>query len=152
MSGRYSRNKGATFEREVAIELRRLWPKAKRGIGQTRAAHEVADVEGTDGWWVECKCLAKVLPSNIRNAMAQAQKAALAHHTEVLKHEVQVDAQVFLRMPLVIYKSLKQEPMVAAYASDLLPLMGVAYVPQGKDPGFITMPLQTFIAVMGGRV
>src|SRR5690606_15391046 len=52
--GRRSRNKGATFEREIAHALQTLWPGAKRGIGQARLGSEVADVEGTP-FWAECK-------------------------------------------------------------------------------------------------
>ena len=51
---RSQRVKGAAFERLVANALKPLYPNAKRGIGQTRSASEVADVEGTR-WWIEAK-------------------------------------------------------------------------------------------------
>ena len=66
--GRYSRNKGATYEREIAILLRVLWPEARRGIGQTRAAGEVPDVDGTP-YWLELKCTRS---PNVHKAYAQA--------------------------------------------------------------------------------
>lgn len=71
MNGRKSRNKGATFERWLANVLKRIWPGAKRGIGQTRSAGEVADVEGTD-YWVEAK---RHKRCNIRAAWRQACEA-----------------------------------------------------------------------------
>ena len=52
--GRGSRRKGATFEREVAERLRRVWPTAKRGLGQARQGREVPDVDGTP-YWIELK-------------------------------------------------------------------------------------------------
>lgn len=54
MSGRRSRNKGASFERRVAAMFKLVWPDALRGIGQARSASEVPDVDGTP-LWVECK-------------------------------------------------------------------------------------------------
>lgn len=52
--GKYERRRGATFELEVAAALRRVYPNAKRGIGQARNGGDVPDVDGTP-WWVECK-------------------------------------------------------------------------------------------------
>jgi hypothetical protein len=66
--GKHSRRKGSTFEREVARILQPVYPNAKRGIGQTRSASEVPDVQGTP-WWVEAKHHRKV---NIRKAFEQA--------------------------------------------------------------------------------
>lgn len=69
--GRMQRNKGANFEREIANELKPLYPNAKRGIGQARSASEVSDVEGTP-WWIECK---RGRQPNVRAAFRQAQEA-----------------------------------------------------------------------------
>lgn len=59
--GKLSRAKGADFERDMAIELRVLYPSARRGAQmQARLGHapssseKFADVEGTP-WWIECK-------------------------------------------------------------------------------------------------
>ena len=52
--GRRSRDKGADFERGVAIALRPVWPGSRRGIGQARSGGEVPDVDGTP-WWIEAK-------------------------------------------------------------------------------------------------
>lgn len=70
--GKYQRNKGANFEREIANFLKANgFPQARRGIGQSRSAKEVSDVEGTP-FWVECKVGAG--PS-VRAAIAQAEAA-----------------------------------------------------------------------------
>lgn len=66
--GRMQRLKGANFERLIANRLKEIWPGAKRGIGQTRCAKEVADVEGTP-WWIELKH--RILP-NLWAALLQA--------------------------------------------------------------------------------
>ena len=71
MSGRRSRDKGAVFERRLATTFRAIWPDARRGIGQTRFAGEVPDVEGTP-YWVEAK---RQKRPNINAAVAQARKA-----------------------------------------------------------------------------
>ena len=66
--GKMSRRKGATFERLVANEVKKVWATGRRGIGQARSAGEVADVEGTP-FWLELKHRKQV---NIRAAMRQA--------------------------------------------------------------------------------
>lgn len=68
-SGRSRRRKGGDGERAAAKLLARIWPSAKRGVGQTQAGNNCADVEGTP-YWVECKWR-KV--TNIEGAMRQAQ-------------------------------------------------------------------------------
>lgn len=65
---RYSRTKGATFERAVANRMREVWPDAKRGF-QSRGA-EAPDVDGTP-WWVECKADEKIAP---RAALSQGRR------------------------------------------------------------------------------
>ncbi len=68
MSGKRSRDKGARFERAIANQLKPIYPKAVRGVGQTQAGCNGSDVEGTP-WWIECKAR-KV--TNIEGAFAQA--------------------------------------------------------------------------------
>ena len=71
MSGRFSRNKGARFERAIANKLKPIFPKAVRGVGQTQSGANGSDVEGTP-YWIECKAQKK---TNIEGAFAQAQEA-----------------------------------------------------------------------------
>lgn len=52
--GKASRDKGASFERRVANDLKALGVDARRGLGQSRAGGEVPDVD-VAGWWIECK-------------------------------------------------------------------------------------------------
>jgi hypothetical protein len=69
--GKLSRQKGAGWERELAIILRKLWPSAKRGLGQARSGGEVCDVDGTP-FWVEAKVGTK---TNLKAAVKQAEAA-----------------------------------------------------------------------------
>jgi len=71
MSGKRSRNKGARGERAVADYLKKVYPDAKRGVGQSQSGSNTADVEGTP-WWPEVKFSKQ---PNIRAAMAQAKDA-----------------------------------------------------------------------------
>lgn len=71
--GKYSRDKGARFERIIARQWRDAMPGAsiKRGF-QSRGGHEVADLD-VPYFWPELKCGAK---PNIRAALAQAVRGA----------------------------------------------------------------------------
>jgi hypothetical protein len=69
--GKRSRTKGARGEREVVAILRAVWEGAKRGLAQTRAGNDCADVEGAT-IWPEVKIGAR---PNIHAAMAQATEA-----------------------------------------------------------------------------
>lgn len=71
MSGSFSRNKGARFERAIANKLKTIFPKAVRGVGQTQAGSNGCDVEGTP-FWIECKAQKK---TNIEGAFSQATEA-----------------------------------------------------------------------------
>ncbi len=48
--GRANRNKGKVFEREVANAFKRVYPGARRGVGQARDGAERPDVIGTPFW------------------------------------------------------------------------------------------------------
>ena len=76
--GRAAALKGRVFERQVANVLKKIWPKAKRGLGQAREAHEVPDVRGTP-FWVECADSGV----SIQAKMRQAVLAARRHSTEL---------------------------------------------------------------------
>ena len=80
MSGKFSRDKGARFERACAEFFKRWYPKAKRGVGQSQSGDNGADVEGTD-YWVECKVGAR---PNIQGAYDQAEKVTDGRPTLVL--------------------------------------------------------------------
>lgn len=110
--GKKSRNKGAGFEREVATELRDPYPKAKRGLGQARAAGEVPDVEGTP-YWLELKCYARAI--NVRAVMAQAEQAAAEHA---------VREGLPARLPVVIARKTGMRPdLVTMRMADWLALV-----------------------------
>src|SRR5690606_13764125 len=69
VSGRRSRTKGASVEREVARQLRALWPGARRGIGQARSGGETPDVIQTP-FWIEAKHRKKCsIPAAYRQAV-----------------------------------------------------------------------------------
>jgi len=69
--GRRSKQKGASYERNVAHAFKAVWPHARRGIGQARAGGDVPDVQGTP-YWVEAKHRKQV---SITGAMRQAVEA-----------------------------------------------------------------------------
>lgn len=66
--GLLSRRKGKSFEREVAIAFRRVYPGAKRTLTQQRDSGEAPDIQ-IPGWWVEAKSHKRV---PIRKAFDQA--------------------------------------------------------------------------------
>ena len=66
------RNKGATYERDLANYLTAHGLPAKRGIGQARSASEVPDVD-LAGFWIEAK---RHKRTNPRAALAQAIEAS----------------------------------------------------------------------------
>jgi len=75
--GKKSRTKGHTFEREMSNELKVVWPRAKRGLSQSRfGGAEVPDIEGTP-YHVECKRRAKV-GGVIADALKQALRDSIA--------------------------------------------------------------------------
>jgi hypothetical protein len=73
VGGNHSRNKGASYERELVHLFREAMPGAEvqRGL-QSRSGTEVADVE-CPVFWVEAKRGKK---PNVRAALAQARAAA----------------------------------------------------------------------------
>lgn len=80
--GALSRRKGAQWERDAAkIFAASLGVDSKRGLGQARSAHEVADVKGVPGVWVECKCGQVEYQAALRQA-TEAEAAARAEGAE----------------------------------------------------------------------
>lgn len=96
--GRAARRKGQQSERDIAALVRRVFPDAKRGIGQARFGRECPDVDGTP-YWIETKC-GKNAP--VRSALKQA-----------------VD-DTDGRTPVVIVKDDRCEPFVVMRLSDWL--------------------------------
>lgn len=73
-TGRYSRNKGKRYEREVSNFLKAVFPKAARGKSQS--VHDETfrpDVDGLPDHWVECKHRKRV---NLREALLQGEAEA----------------------------------------------------------------------------
>jgi hypothetical protein len=70
------RAKGAAFERWVAIQLRTLFPEARRGY-QYRGGVEMPDVIGVDGWRIECK-VGRPAKQPLE-ALAQCENDAMEH-------------------------------------------------------------------------
>jgi len=68
--GKAQRTKGHSFEREIAIRFRELFPGARRGL-QYRDGSDASDVIGTP-WWVECKHQKNV---SIKASLEQAREA-----------------------------------------------------------------------------
>ena len=52
--GKYQRDKGAGYEREIVHALKAIYPHAERGLGQARSGGDIPDVDGTP-FWIECK-------------------------------------------------------------------------------------------------
>jgi hypothetical protein len=70
-----SRTKGKTAERELIGELKKLLPEdmtidLSRNLDQTRSGGH--DILGLDGWAIEVKRYAQVLPGDIERFWAQA--------------------------------------------------------------------------------
>jgi len=71
--GKFSREKGARWERELAQLVRPVWPQAARSYHQCRAGEDGADLERTPGYWCEAKSGRKV---DYRPALTQALAAS----------------------------------------------------------------------------
>lgn len=113
--GKMQRRKGQTWEREVASILSEFWPNARRGIGQSRASGEVADVDIPD-LWVECKHGQKV---NYRAALAQALKAEFEFRVRNFDENTPAANKPF-RRSIVIAKDNNKAPVVFMQLDDFL--------------------------------
>lgn len=101
--GRAARRKGLTFERDIAVALREVFPGAKRHLEfQTQEANGV-DLDNTGDFRIQCKKLAKYAPiSKIE--------------------EVQCD-RLFGEIPVLITAGDNEEAMVVLPFSDFLNLL-----------------------------
>ena len=104
MGGRASRNKGASFERQVAEIFRAIYPAARRGY-QRRSGSDEPDVAGTP-FWIECK-VSKSTPQVYR-AWWQASEATDG------------------RACMVVSKQDRTEPLVTLQLHDLMALLDLA--------------------------
>lgn len=107
--GKAPKRKGARWERECAeiFKNRSGIDEIKRGIGQSRSAHEVADVDGVPGWWIEAKHGKNTAP---KRALKQAEKALEASR---LKD----------KRPVSICKDDRERPIVCLYLDDFLDII-----------------------------
>jgi len=70
--GAHSKRKGKAGEREVAAQLRHIWPDARRGIQSRGGGAEIPDVE-VPCFHVEVKRQSRPnIPAAVRQAMADA--------------------------------------------------------------------------------
>lgn len=122
--GKRSRNKGSTFERQVASDFRPVFPGAKRaGLRQTQSgAHDAPDVSGCEPFWIETKHGKKTNP---RAALAQAENA-LRQHTNNLPDA----SKPIYEWPVAVCKDDRKTPFVVMELSDFLELLAVWRAPQ----------------------
>jgi hypothetical protein len=102
------RRKGAAGERAIANELKKTFPEARRGIGQSRAGGEVPDVDGVPGIWIEVKHRKVATTSTILDALTQA--------------SIATDD----RLPVVVVKSDREHPIVCMRIGDFADLVNRA--------------------------
>jgi Holliday junction resolvase len=115
-----SRNKGSSFERKIANELKRWFPNAKRGIGQTRSSSEVPDVDGTP-FWIECKHRKSI---SIVGAFEQATRA-LARATQQ-----RGIGQIPWEVPLVVSRVDGGPILVTMSAEAFANMLEIVYPPK----------------------
>jgi len=63
-SPNYARNKGLSFERDVAILLRPIFPNAKRHLEFQKEEAKGVDLDHTGEFKIQCKKYAKYVPVN----------------------------------------------------------------------------------------
>ena len=108
--GKMQRVKGATFERFYARVLQGAGVAAKRGIGQARAAAEVADVD-VAGWWHELK-----------HGVAPSWRAALAQAKEALRQRAKKGITEEARAPLIVTRDNNGPVVIHLELEHFLPL------------------------------
>jgi len=114
--GKYSRDKGARFEREVANKLKRVFgPRTTRSSGQCFSGDTRADVD-CPKIWVECKVGKR---PNIKAALEQAEAAEKIADTG--------------KTPVAICKWDRQEAIASMRLDDFIDLLELAYRGESND-------------------
>lgn len=120
MGGRMSRNKGKTWEREVAARLREIFgSQVKRGW-QAREGCDAPDIEGVPRQWPECKHHHRQV--SIAAAMRQAEEEYTRWLKRTLKTRTAVRSDCLL-WPVVYSKSDREQPLVTMRMEDFLALL-----------------------------
>jgi len=108
--GKYSRDKGARFEREVANKLKRVFgPRTTRSSGQCFSGDTRADVD-CPKIWVECKVGKR---PNIKAALEQAEAAEKIANTS--------------KIPVAFCKWDREETIVSMRLENFLDLIEKVY-------------------------
>ena len=95
MGGKTSRDKGARFERFLALVFKAMFPDAHRGQQSHNPRH--CDIEGTP-FRIEAKHWKKLTYQNVRDAAAQAEENGQRFNDD--------------RVPIAITKRDGEEPLV----------------------------------------
>ena len=120
--GKYSRDKGARFEREIANRLKEVFGlRTTRSSGQCFSGDLRADVD-CPKIWVECKVGKR---PNIKAALEQAEEAEASARTG--------------KSPVAICKWDRQEPIVSMRLDYFIEIIKVAYRGEGDDGGGNTL-------------
>ena len=115
--GKYQRDKGARFEREIANQLKLVFgPRTKRSSGQCFSGDTRADVD-CPKIWVECKVGKK---PNIKTALEQAEEAR--------------DSNGSTKLCVAVCKWDRQETFATMRLSEFLQILELAYG-EGHDRG-----------------
>ena len=116
--GKYSRDKGARFEREIANRLKEVFgPRTTRSSGQCFKGDLRADVDCPE-IWVECKVGKR---PNIKAALEQAEEAEAGAKTG--------------KSPVAICKWDRQEPIASMRLDFFIELIKIAYRGESDDGG-----------------
>ena len=138
--GKLSRNKGKTFERQIASLIRSRFPHLAENIRrsiQSRKAEE-SDVTGLPGFWLECQDAIDPTPLA---KLEQAERDSLASETRKADHCVAITHRIRGR---VIYATMRLETVVAlSWVTD-------AALTHGLIP--ITMTLDDFFTLITHRL
>lgn len=102
-SGKYCRNKGHNFEREIAIALRKIFPEARRHLEYNKAEAKGYDLDNTGQFKIQCKRNKKYAPI-----------------TKILEAEEDCSEG---EVPVLITKGDRTRPVVCLYLQDWINLL-----------------------------
>jgi hypothetical protein len=139
MSGAHSRNKGANFERKIAMLMRMsgVWPLAERELDQVRGFENGRDLIRTEPFCVQCKAHKAVAPGLIKSAMLEAAKSRDRRY----------------RLPVVVWKSDRKPITATMMIDDFLWFFSedrdrhCSVGPAGRD--FVHLDFHVFLKLMG---